>query len=120
VASHDLAELLCFTWHDDMTERDLDGSLETYRVALSHVVEEGAADTASRVIEDVDPESHRKKLNDGRLAQLAAEIGSPEASRAVAVTPESARSAIAEYARRTAPDPIVAGSRKSFGLDKGR
>lgn len=35
VPQHDLAELLCFTWHGDMTEQDLDRVLETYREALS-------------------------------------------------------------------------------------
>lgn len=32
---HDLAELLCFIWHDSMTEIDLDKIVETYRMALS-------------------------------------------------------------------------------------
>lgn len=35
VPQHDLAELLCFTWHDDMTERDFYDLLESYRAALS-------------------------------------------------------------------------------------
>lgn len=34
---HDLAELLCFTWHNDMNESDLIQLLETYRAALSSV-----------------------------------------------------------------------------------
>lgn len=32
---HDLAELLCFTWHNDLNESDLIQLLETYRAALS-------------------------------------------------------------------------------------
>lgn len=35
VPQHDLAELLCFTWHDRMSAQDLDSILETYRSALS-------------------------------------------------------------------------------------
>ncbi|MCP3885412.1 MAG: NAD-dependent epimerase/dehydratase family protein [Propionibacteriaceae bacterium] len=34
---HDLAELLCFTWHNDMNESDLIQLLESYRAALSSV-----------------------------------------------------------------------------------
>jgi thioester reductase-like protein len=32
---HDLAELLCFIWHDALTENDLDKIVESYRMALS-------------------------------------------------------------------------------------
>jgi thioester reductase-like protein len=32
---HDLAELLCFTWQDNMTERDLGVMVDKYRAALS-------------------------------------------------------------------------------------
>jgi len=35
VPQHDLAELLCFTWHTRMNERDLDNILDAYRNALS-------------------------------------------------------------------------------------
>ncbi|MGV8991522.1 MAG: thioester reductase domain-containing protein [Thiobacillus sp.] len=35
VPQHDLAELLCFIWHSDMTQADLSALLDTNRVALS-------------------------------------------------------------------------------------
>ncbi len=34
---HDLAELLCFTWHAELDGRDLGRLLERYRLALSSV-----------------------------------------------------------------------------------
>ena len=36
VPQHDLAELLCFTWHDGLKEQDLDRFLETYRRILGY------------------------------------------------------------------------------------
>lgn len=35
VPQHDLAELLCFTWQSDMTERDLDTLVDLHRTSLS-------------------------------------------------------------------------------------
>jgi hypothetical protein len=35
IPQHDLAELLCFTWHGGLTKRDLDNLLDTYRSTLS-------------------------------------------------------------------------------------
>jgi aminoglycoside phosphotransferase (APT) family kinase protein len=34
IPQHDLAELLCFTWHNAMTDEDLVSLLSTYREAL--------------------------------------------------------------------------------------
>jgi universal stress protein A len=88
------------------------------KLSLLHVVEHFPVDRENEDIapEDVDPETHQKKVRGERLARLAEDIGEPDVPRTVVVTPDSARSAIAEHAQRTSPDLIVIGSRKSTGL----
>lgn len=88
------------------------------KLSLVHVVEHFPVDRENEDIapEDVDPEAHQKKVRGERLARLAEEIGAADAPRTVLVTPDSARTAIAEHAQRTSPDLIVIGSTKTSGL----
>ncbi len=40
IPQHDLAELLCFTWHSGMAEIDLDTIVDSYRISLSRACDQ--------------------------------------------------------------------------------
>lgn len=88
------------------------------RLTLLHVVEYFPEDRSNADIapEDVDPERYQRERVAARLAELAGELGCPDAGQEVHISPRSAKHEIVDLAGRWGADLVVLASHGHYGI----
>lgn len=96
-----------------------EAQVHSARLRLLHVIEHFPVGMPTRWVapEDIDPAAYYRKQAAAELAELAGELGCPEASQSVVVTASSAGHAIADYAREREVDLVVAGVRGGWASE---